>query len=132
MIKGIKIGMVYDSAKSLLSGNIIKEECMKELSWFTATLDEKVYGMFPIVQVTAKNGKVMEILLFPNWEKYGKKKEREETEIIFKECIKEIESIFGKPYKDKTDKKAWVIDADAAVDMKIKIEKPCDLNIKIA
>lgn len=114
MVNKIKIGMDYGEAKVILKDYITNDLQSGGLHWFIAPIQEKMYGIYPILQVAARDGKVVEISILPNWDVYEKEgmkvQGREDALTIYHDCIAYMDRHYGQPVKARKFKKAWELE----------------------
>lgn len=126
--KKLYIGMDYEDAKNVFHKNR-EDVSMAELEYFTVSPQVKAYGIYPVIQVTGKNGKVVEILAMPDWNIYGSHKNESDIMPIWENCVSFAISEYGEPYKSKGKKKNWMLPDGS--ELKIKIEKGLEYTIRI-
>lgn len=118
----LSIGMDYNTACEVLKGSIICKKESGNLKWFSAKPEELFCRMHTVIQVTAKDGYVIEILAVPDWEKYKEKGDfnnHEKSCQIWDESTSYIEYLYGSPIKEKEGKKVW---KKGRVEIKAKLE----------
>lgn len=128
MTDSLRIGMDYEKSKSMFD-NIMTEHKSGNLCWFT--VKGGFFGMHGILQVTGKDGMVMEIFATPDWEAYaadGISHDRASASDIWKKCTGFAEDKFGKPVKEREEKKIWISDE---VEIKIKLEKGMPYSVTV-
>lgn len=129
----IKVGMNYTTAKKMLEGFIDDDVTSSSIDWIIAPLSEKMYGVYPILQLTSRDDIVVEISIIPNWEEYVKQGmtlgDKNDAMKIWNDCIEYMESKFGKPNKEKENKKTWLFPND--VKFKVEFEKRVGYTIHI-
>lgn len=125
MEKVLAVGMDYNEAKKLFPD--INETVKAELSWFKTKPGYAMYGMIPEIQVTGKEGKVVEILAEPDWEKYTEKGD-EKAKSLWNDCVNYMVKTYGEPTKEKDDKKIWRMEG---LSVKVILENKGFLTVSV-
>ena len=133
MFYGMEIGMDYGKAMDLFGNVTKKHNDHGGISWFKAVPKEKEWGIYPILQVTGRDGKIIEILASADWDFYGKScpHDKNKAESIMRKCVFHAESEYGTPTKSEYGKRIW--DMEDGTRIKIKLVKSIgyDVNIRI-
>lgn len=121
--------MDYRDAKDKFGDSITSEMASADMKWFTASSGSDIWGILPIIQVTAKNDKVVEILARADFERHGiSVANRNAAEALWSRCVSMATESMGGANKIRPFKYVWY---NSGCEIKIKLVKSVDYGVEI-